>query len=294
MKLDIKINLDPKPIIEEQINIIKEGIFLIDTQIKQIDHKGNTEVSSSELEEEIITLILFTKREYLDFFRKIVTFLNEKIENEKDENFIFYMPNLRSLIEIYAHLFHLSFETQERRATLILSKILFTFAEMIRKGKKKNDPMESEYMSQYKHFEKIISEYSIPIPTNPNLFSKKYLATNNLAYPSVADMLDSDDNFKSVSTETCKIFPLNTSSYEIYSHLSNYVHANTLHKASHGNEKFWVISEVVIYISMILELVDKKILNEVSSLEIKKWLERVKVNQNQLTRIWKNNRHKPK
>jgi hypothetical protein len=284
-KLNIKIDLDPQFVIKNHVSLINEGVDILKSQLDQIELVGRRDVVNEEVLEETRLTILVAKRNYLDLFAKIATFLSEKLETEDLNKFIFYLPNVRAIIEIYAYLLHWCSEDDSRQVALVLSKTFETLAKIM-------GDSDGEYNRQLQYNKLLIDYWNISIPQRPGLFTFKYVQDNKINYPSVKTMLDKK-RILDASPQTSGVFPIaKNDPYLIYSHFSNYVHGNSLTKDSHGTESFWVISELLIKTSLVVELVDNKMLGGINRDDISVWLSRVKPNIPSLYKVWTEARNK--
>ena len=78
----------------------------------------------------------------------------------------------------------------------------------------------------------------------------------------------------------------------MYKHFSNYIHGNVLSKDDYGNEKFWIISEVINLSGQMVELVSIKILDNSRKKEISEWIKRVSKNTPEFIKLWNSKKEK--
>lgn len=91
------------------------------------------------------------------------------------------------------------------------------------------------------------------------------------------------------SPQINKIHPnIADSSYGIYRGLSNYIHGNFLNKEHHGNEKMWVLSEIILLSILISELISVKILDGGKRNEITDCVIVLSKKSNEFLQMWKN------
>ena len=276
-------------IINESITEIKQILGIIKSEISMIDDKGSSEKQKriNPMDEEVRVIILFTQRSYLDFYRKITDFIYNKLsENAPNKDFFFYIPQLRTLIEIYSHLLYLCFQNEKRQMELIISKTLHTLSKSDFSFKTK------EIQEQYALYHQIIKPFAdrekLIFPKNSSDFSHKWLKNSGYDYPPVDQMLKTEWIKKSSSF----VINVKVNQYHMYKHFSNYVHGNVLSKEYYGNERFWIISETIILSRLIAELVNTKILNNSKKKEISKWIKRISENEPKFLEIWSLQRKK--
>ena len=94
-------------IIKNQIRLIKElesiGLF----QINEIDRIGNLKLANPSRDHQR-AIILVVQKSHLANYWNYVNYFSEKLTLEKEENFHFLVPLIRTLVEIYINLFYLS------------------------------------------------------------------------------------------------------------------------------------------------------------------------------------------
>ena len=112
--------------IEEQIKLIEDISEIIKAQITDINSVGKGIILSDAVEDLKRAVILNTKRSYLEFFNDIVIFLSEKLREEKEENFRFFLPSIRTLLDIYSQLLYLCSINENRQASVCMANSLFT------------------------------------------------------------------------------------------------------------------------------------------------------------------------
>src|SRR5680860_631587 len=95
-------------VIPKQISLIEGVLEIIIKQLADIKYIGENNVISNEIDELIRLELLTTKNRFLDFFYQDTKFLLKKIKiyEEEKENFKFYLPNLRTLFDIYSKLLY--------------------------------------------------------------------------------------------------------------------------------------------------------------------------------------------
>lgn len=273
-------------IIDESIIEIKQILGIIKSEISMIDDKGHSEkqTRANPIDEETRATILFTQRSYLDFYRKIVDFIYGKLsEKDPDKDFFFYIPQIRTLIEIYSYLLYLCFQDEKRQMELIISKTLYTLSKSDSSFKTRE--IREQYALYYQSIKPFMDREKLIFPENSSDFSHRWLKNSGYDYPPVDQMLKTEWIKKSSPQISC-VINLEVNPYYIYKHFSNYVHGNVLVKEDNGNEKFWIISEIIILSGLIAELANTKILNASKKREISEWIKRVSKNEPKFLEIW--------
>ncbi len=274
-------------IIKENIVEIGKILGIIKSQINIIDGKGRSskEVRLDPVEEDIRTTVLYAKRSYLDFYKKIIEFIYDKLRSGAPEkDFFFYVPQLRVLIEIYTSLLYLCFQDEVKQMTVIVGETLFTIAKSDKSGKTKE--VRAQYDLYYKSYKKFIEREGLTFPEGIELFSSNWFRRSGYEYPPVDQMLKEEWIRESSPQLTARSGGGQGNTYVVYGHLSNYVHGNVLVKDHHGNEMFWVISEVLILSGRIAELVSVKILNNSQKKDIENWIKTMSISYGRFQTLW--------
>lgn len=257
-------------IIEKQINLIGDLKSIGRSQQSSIDSIGRLAICN-DLEDHKRAIVLNAQKLYIENYWNYVDFFIEKLKNEKDNNFQFYVPLIRTLLEIYIELLFLSNQDRDKQSLLCISNHLYTLAKNIQSAnnnpsanKKELKELISCYDNFYQSVKNLIKINSIP--ANPLKLSKGILEKNNLTFPAKEEILKPKKKyFVTCSTVTRKLFkavrPDNI--YTIYRRYSDYVHANiySLMKIdkSNVNEKYWIIVELQLISILMIELCNKKI-----------------------------------
>ncbi len=272
-------------ILQNCLSSLKKIISILKTEVANINQKCNSknEVETDRVEELMRTSILYTKKSYLEYFVKISEFLCKKLgTNTEKEDFYFYVPWLRTLIEIYAKLLYLPSQNTDQQMTLVAVNTLSSLANL----SGKSSEIQAEYEKQYLLYKPFFDRKKIIIPSISKEMNKEWLWKNkSLQYPDVASML----NNKLIQVSSPQIYEKSKSQenpYVIYRHLSNYVHGNLLSASHHGNEKFWIISETFTCSAYVAELVSNKILNGSKRTEITKWIKEADKTYSDFRNLW--------
>jgi len=276
-----------------QVELLNKVAILLKLQKDDIDEIGKA-LSVNEDRYGIKAALLVNKARYLNLFSDIIFFLAEKLLSEKGENFRFYVGHLRTLVEIYTRLLYSDNQTETRRMALWVADTLFTFGyTTYESGKGMNNirdidvKNEEFYKTQILSYKSFINDEKIDIPNNRKDFTRKKLKKLKLEYPSPKSVLDQNYT-KDCSSETSAVWPGSIgAARKAYICYSNYIHGNHLTGASHGNEKFWILGTSVILSSLLVELVNKKTINNIRVSNFESWLIDVKANKKAFTKFWK-------
>lgn len=236
--------------------------------------------------------IIHTKKIYLEIFFNLVSFLNLKLKNEEDKNFIFYIPQLRTFFDLYSELLYLCNQDDNKQGAVCTVQLLFALASGKRYSQNNQQPnkLVEQYNNIFNYHKLVIDRYSLGVPQNIDDFSKKKLEKLGLNFPNT-EKIFKQQYFKDCSFETQKIFKFDYDKfYYHYRWISNYVHGeiySTLQtRDKKPNEKFWIIVKTIILSLLIIELVNKKILNNTREQEFKDWIKRFQLSRNNLKKVW--------
>jgi hypothetical protein len=245
-------------VIPNQIDLIESLLSIIARQLSNIDDIGRNDIVNNNKDEHARTLLLVTKRGYLDFYQQILSFLLEKIKVEKIENFKFYLPNLRTLFDIYSRLLFLAnMDTDNQMLNCVCEKLLYF----------KKFSMKELFDDDYK-YNLLLFDKKYKIPSYEN-FSKKLV--KDYLFPPVEQIIKpiNVNNFKPYGMN--EKFELAEAVYKMYRYLSGYVHGNILNKNTYGNEYLWIIRNVTFLSTLVLKVVEEDILDNRNKIEIEHW-----------------------
>jgi len=286
-------NKSSEKCIEEQIKLIEDISEIIKVQISDINNIGRGVILSDEIEDLKRASILDTKRRYLEFFNDIVIFLLGKLRKEKEENFRFLLPNIRTLLDIYGQLLYLCNENENRQASICMANSLFTLANTVESPDEKSSKEEKQayegikeiYNKSYGEWKPFFDRENIDIPEDMKLFFGRKLKRLGLKFPPLPEMLKKE-NIKASSPETIKIFP--KIAEKVYNRFtSNYVHGNPLAKNIHGNERLWIIAKVQSLSSLVVDLINTKVLRDSRKIELIKWIKELSQKKPEFVNFWR-------
>ncbi|MEA2007364.1 MAG: hypothetical protein U9O20_04380 [Patescibacteria group bacterium] len=275
--------------IDKQVELIKKIIIIGKKLPSNIDRIGNIPVASGV--HNIRRTIFFNiQKFYAEIFFSHASFLLEKIREEKKENFIFFVPNLRTLLEVYANLLHFLNQSDDKKAELGESIVLCQLSKNICAIPSDKKSKHLELKKQYSTHLDILKSFS----DNWKLFvdpqklpNKKKLRKMELINPEVYTIFKKNNYFENCSEYTNKVFDgkiTRDSLYNFYNNLSDYVHGSFLSysKTSKStiNEQYWLIGKVQLFSMLIIELINKKVIHNARQAELENW---VKEFQEQIT-----------
>lgn len=265
----IKKNLAKRPPLSEteefelvmsgQMSIISRALDIVKKQINDIDAIGNNEVGKDKADELKRSELLTTKKRFLDFFHQIASFLLEKVESEQRSDLRFYLPNVRTLLDIYSKLLYLANHNKdEQMLNCIYERLYFL----------KGLSAEEEFNKNLLAYKDYLDDASHLVPSYQELSKKK---SGAYLFPPTEQMLRDDYICKFQPDGLNKDTQPAKKAYDIYRAFSSYVHGNMLSKDFQGNEDFWIIRNLIFLLSLLSALIDKDVLDNKNKAEIQKW-----------------------
>lgn len=281
MKTEQEILLECFGSLKKIIGLLKIELFDLNSKVT-----SKKEIEKDEVDELMRTTILFAKIQYLEFYIKISSFLYEKVKdnNTSDKDFYFYLPLLRTLIEIYATVLYLANQDIKRQMTLVAVNKLFGLANLQLK-EFPSKGIDDEYNETYLWYKPFIDREGLTIPSDIKAVSKKWLNNSGYDYPQVTERLNST-LIQHSSPQVNKVSKNKTDPYFIYKHLSGYVHGNPLNVAHHGNERFWVTGETLVCSAYLAETISNKVLSGSKHKDIKKWVAEATSTYSNYVALW--------
>jgi len=282
------------PIIKEQIELIEEIFNIIQKQISDIEAMGKGIVLPDEIEDLKRTKVLQTKYSYLKTFNEIVQFLLGELKKEESGRFKFYLPNIRTLLEVYARLIYLCSKDENQQMAMCAANLLFTLAHTIQEPgrdaaervKVSYEGVRESYKENYLYFKPFLDRENIDIPRDIKDFSGNRLKNLGLDFPPVDKMLNKE-LIEHYCPETTRAYPkIAETIYSTYRFTSNYIHGNVLTLGTHGKEKLWIIAKTQILSNLIVDLVNTKVTNNSRKTELIKWMREVNVKKPRFVEFW--------
>ena len=276
-----------------QLDLIHEAVKIIDSEINDIDLIGHSAPLPNPIEELKRSTLFVYKKRYLEFYRNITRYLEKQLR-EGEDNAPFCIPNLRTLVEIYAILLYFETKNTDEQMLFCIARTLYTHAAIARSsGNVDIGNYEYVYKQTFENWRPFIKLKGILIPQDMRQFTHKKLKELKLD-PSVADML-LERYVRMHGPETIKIFPGKTDDpYRTYTYYSYYVHGNALFKDVYGNEFLWLIAEIIMISSLLIELVNLQIINGSRSEEFRYWLKKVSDSRRPFGNFWRDRRNSRK
>lgn len=246
-----------------QLILFREALETGRRQVEQLGKDINAKkFEERELEDKKRILLVESSYLYLKNFWSLYEFVCKKIENEDSSDLHFYIPFLRSLIELYGELMFLV--NQERRTAIgfFVGNYLMYYS----RNHKLISPstiLEGEFNRYREHISDVFNDEEIPLPPDIENLSQKYLKDNRLELPKYEEIFKKSF-FSSVSSETFSAWENDSSDnfynkyYRIY---SSYTHRGFVNQtdANVGTEIFWMGQFMFLITQLILELSNLKI-----------------------------------
>lgn len=271
--------------VEEMIGIIKSGITLLRETVDDLKRMRSISIGGPGLDNFKRDTMWLCNIRYLELFIDTNRFLSHRLEKDDEprELMKFYLNQLRTVLDIYAHMVFLSSLDVNRQVALCAGKILETLCQV----PSSRDNLAVTYEEHFRLYEPFYVEQGLTIPSSIHNFSKRVLRDQDLLYPSVETMLHKNLVVPN-SPLTTKAFPTLTS--DIYNRAyrwpSNYIHGNLLTLEAFGNERFWILGRLPTFQSLMLELVNIKMLGDGREAKILEWFETYMANCRDFGDVW--------
>ena len=265
-------------VISKQIDLMGQAPSLIQERIKWLTPvKGDPVLSDAD------STVRIYQIQSLKRFKEILEFLAPEVRVVENKKCIYLLPNIRTLLDIYANFLHLELNcsNSDERAIMCIAHQLFI-------GKKlgSGDGNYKLYQEAFEIYKDVIQRTKPDFPTTPEKLSKKWMKENKL-FPASKDILLTPENMNKFSSYSIQVFGVKKT-YEIYSSISEILHGNPYYyKEESHNERFWIITMSLSTSAFLIEFIDRYILNKGESRDFREWLASCKKNSREYAEVWK-------
>jgi len=267
-----------------QSELLKRAPDLLDSRIKSIEDKakGLDDRSIGAAEKEAKILIAIFQVRSIKFYKKVLNFLAQEVLKENEEDDFFLLPHSRTILDIYSRFLHLLENCRTEN-----DKALICLALQCRVYRVVNNV--EDYTKLIGFNRNFLKSINFDFPEDPSDLSNNWIKRHNLGFYNASDLL-TEDLVKKYSVQALKIFPAKKT-YFIYSQISEMVHGNPYYLTERPhNERFWVISNVIINVSYLIELIDRYFLDKINPRDYRVWLSDVDKSRNEFTSLWQKRR----
>ncbi len=268
-----------KEVIDSQLDLIKQASILFDERIKVF----------TPLQEEAFTIsaadsaIRIYQIRALKRYKEILDFLGVEAQSEDEKKYIYLLPNVRTLLDIYANFVHLEINCPSND-----DKAIFCIAHslLIAKTLKNSNGKYPYYDETFKLYKDFIARAKPDFPQNPELLSKNWMRDNKL-FAAQKEILLTPANMNRFSSYSIKVFGIERT-YEIYSSISEILHGNPYYyKEESYNERFWIISMCLRTSAFLIEYIDRYILDKGQKRDFRDWLSSCENTKKEYVSVWK-------
>ena len=245
------------------MDAIKYSLEIGEKQVAELVKKISPNFSSLSVIEQKKSQMNEVIYLYIKNFWSHYRFLAEKIETEKDINFHFYLPLLRTLIEIYGELLYFLNQDERTQIGLFIGNHLLYLSDYYKFTAEGSVPeLKKEYERFLLLMNGILVSENIAFPTKINKFSKKVLVTSGFDYPPT-EQLFKIEYFEPVSKIAFGCWKKDTASNfynKYYRTYSDYSHRSFSNQADGhtGTEKYWIIQFLFLISQLLIELWNEK------------------------------------
>ena len=251
---------------DEVKNTIKVLLFA-----KEIAQKQITELEQRRATKPFDTLNLTEKKEllinealslFLSNFWTQYEFLVGRIEKETTDDFHFFVPMLRALMEIYAELLYFLNQNDREKLGIFTGNYLRHFSDMYR-FVEPSQALKDEYDRYMLLTKEVRDDEKIVFPENIADLSKTKLEKLGFDFPKF-DKIFAQPYFAQLSQKSFSPWQKDNAAnfydkyYRVY---STYTHRSFTNQAKgrSGNEMFWIIQFLYVISRLMFELCDDKI-----------------------------------
>ncbi len=228
---------------------------------------------------------------YVKNFWRHYEFLSKRIETEDEADFHFYIPLLRTLIELYGELLYFLNQDEHTQIGLFIGNYLSHFSDYYKFIAKQSSP---EFKKEYERYlllmEKILVSENIYFPKEIEQLSKKMLQKIGFSFPKMEEIFK-QDYFMRVSKRSFNCWGKDSAQdfynkhyrmYSDYSHRSftNQAEGNT------GTEKYWIIQFLYLMSQLIIELWNEMGVGVMLIDEYKELNRKIEKNHNSMLKDW--------
>jgi hypothetical protein len=271
--------------VEAHLELLQTGVQLLNSHIEELEVMARQRVYPSVVEDLINSTNYVTKKQHIALFAGTCEFLYTYLRSH-DRGYRYLIPNLREIIEIYATVLYLSFESPERQWQLITARNLQTIVKGVRESQQAGE-MVKQYALVLKQYKEVFDYLKLEFPANPLDFSNNFVQKKKLKLPDVKVMLK-NEFLKEASPQFGRVFKLDTlNPYLMYSYFSDYVHGHPLTGLDHERMKYWVIAYTTLLITLMVELIDTKILERNGGRSVRDWVKDVSQKAPPFIEAWK-------
>lgn len=264
-------------LIAEEIKLIKKGISIGREQIKKIESIGRIAIADKTTEEERVARFFYIQNNER-FFCDLIEFLSKKLDKGTLSEAKFYFFQLRGCVEIFARLLHLLTRCDKQQLKIVMANQLFELSSWYQFsfiGNKRNITLiDNKYRNRWNS---IITKEKFNFPAIQK-FSKNALRNMGCEL-NASDVLEKSKYLKKEYSNQSLFSNLkSTDLCSIYRFLCKPVHgefymiAGVMSPENDESHKAWIVTMVFIFLRLMLELVNGKILNNTQKQEIKQWV----------------------
>jgi len=263
-------------VFSKQSQLIRQGVIMLENRIKRLQPKEEEKDKISFTD----SVIQIFEIRSISFYKDTLNFLATEVIDSDPKRAIFLLPNIRTLLDIYARFLHLQINCSDddKRAMTCISYQLMASTNPI---------YERTFDNLITYYKDYLDQVRADYPRDLNTFKYGWLVKNGYIFEKRESLL-TPDNTKRYSTLTIQVFGAENS-YEIYSHISELLHGNPYlyDEENTHNERFWVVSMAIVVTAFIVELIDRYILDRGEPRDFREWLASVKSSRDEFASVWK-------
>jgi hypothetical protein len=275
---------------EKNLTALEFALEVGQQQFAQIQREVRTDFTALSLVDQKKSATADATSLYLKNFWAHYKFLSERLETEKDENFNFYIPLLRALLEFYGELLYFLHQDEKTQIGIFVGHDLLYNSNYYRFLDPHSLAIKAEYERFLKFFKDILDSEAISFPEDIDKFTKKFMDKSSFGFPHFDTILQpkylgavSDETFSCWRKDNpCNFYD------KYYRTFSDYTHRGFTNQpaGSPGTEKFWITQFLYLIGQLMIELCNKKIFNLAYKTQYDELCQKIKQDHEEMLKIW--------
>ena len=281
--MDTEISHEKQTALKLAIDIGLEQFTQIQKNIRSDFEKISVEEQKKSAKAEAIFL-------YIKNFWAHYEFLFKKLGTEEDEDFHFFIPILRTLLEMYGELLYFLSQDERTQIGTFVGYYLLNKSDYYRFLATKSVDIKAEYERFLRVMRGVLDDKKISFPENIDKFTKELMRGSGFSFPRF-DIIFQSKYLAGVSDKTFSCWEKdNPSNFydKYYRTYSDYTHRRFTNQATGytGTEKFWITQFLYIIGQLMIELCDKKVFDPTYETRFEELRQKIKNDHGEMLKEW--------
>ncbi|MCL5114154.1 MAG: hypothetical protein M1604_00010 [Patescibacteria group bacterium] len=281
--MDTEVSSEKQTALKLAMDIGLEQFTRIQKDIKPDFEKVSVEEQKKSAKAEAIFL-------YIKNFWTHYEFLSEKLGTEKDEDFHFFIPILRTLLEMYGELLYFLSQDGRTQIGTFVGYYLLNKSDYYRFLATKSAEIRGEYDRFLRAMKSVLDDEKISFPEDINKFTKELMRSSGFGFPHF-DVILQPKYLAGVSDKTFSCWEKDSPSNfydKYYRTYSDYTHRGFTNQAMGytGTEKFWITQFLYIIAQLTIELCDKKVFDSAYEARFEELCQKIKRDYEEMLKEW--------